>query len=53
LGSAEIVFLQQQTYQLYRDLMTMKGASANQIKPVRLIDTPLKEKFFFGLKETY
>lgn len=53
LGPMEIVFLQQQTYQLYRDIMIMKGASANQLKPVRVIDSPFKEHFFFDLKENY
>ena len=53
LGPLELVFLQQQTYQLYRDLMIMKGFSANQLKPPRIIDNPIKERFFFGLKETY
>ena len=53
LGPVELVFLQQQTYQLYRDLMIMKGFSANQLKPPRIIDNPMKERFFFGLKETY
>jgi hypothetical protein len=53
LGPMEIVFLQQQTYQLYRDVMIMKGASANQLKPVRVIDSPFKEHFFFDLKENY
>lgn len=53
LGSLELVFLQQQTYQLYRDLMIMKGYSANQLKPVHVIDSPLKEQFFFALKEDY
>ena len=53
LGKMELVFLQQQTYQLYRDMQIMKGASPNQLKPVRVIDTPQKEKFFFNLKEEY
>ena len=53
LGPMEIVFLQQQTYLLYRDVMIMKGASANQLKPVRVIDSPFKEHFFFDLKENY
>lgn len=44
-------FLQQETYYLYRDIMVMKGASENQLKPVRVIDTPVKEKFFFSLTE--
>ena len=42
-------FLQQETYYLYRDMMMMRGISENQIKPVRVLDTPRKEKFFFGL----
>lgn len=53
LGKMELFFLQQQTYQFYRELQIMKGASSNQLKPVRVIDTPQKERFFFGLKETY
>ena len=53
LSPLELVFLQQQTYQLYRDVMIMKGVSANQLKPVRVIDTPVKEKFFFAMREPY
>jgi hypothetical protein len=33
--------------------MAMKGVSANQLKPVRVIDTPVKHRFFFGLIEKY
>ena len=51
LAPMELVIVQQQTYQLYRDMMIMKGTSPNQLKPVRIIDTPMKERFFFGLKE--
>ena len=53
LGRMELVVLQQQTYQLYREMMIMKGVSSNQLKPVRVIDTPQKERFFFSLKEPY
>ena len=53
LGKMELVFLQQQTYQLYRDVEIMRGASPNQLKPARVIDTPQKHKFFFGLREDY
>ena len=53
IGPLEIIFLQQQTYQFYRDMMIRKGASANQLKPVRVIDTPMKKDFFFSLKEWY
>jgi len=53
LAPTELLFVQQQTYQLWRDLQISRGTSANQIKPVRVIDTPMKEKFFFGLVEDY
>jgi hypothetical protein len=49
LGMTEVVFLQPQTFALYRDLQVMRGASRNQAKPLRLIDTPEKERFFFAL----
>ena len=51
LGPLEVVYVQQQTYMLYRELMASRGYSMNQLKPVRVIDTPFKERFFFGLKE--
>ena len=51
MGELELVFVQQQTYRLYRDLMVMKGVSPNQLKPVRIIDTPFKKNFFFGFIE--
>ena len=53
LGKLYLVFLQQETYRLYRDMMIMKGTSSNQLKPVRVIDSPMKEKFFFELRERY
>ncbi len=53
LGGLELMILQQQTYQLYRDMMAMKGVSSNQIKPVRLIETPFQENFFFHLREIF
>ena len=49
LSPSEIRFVQEQTYALYRDLMIMRGISANQLKPVRVFDTLVKEKFFFAL----
>ena len=48
---AELFIEEQQTYQLYRELMIMKGTSPNQVKPVRVIDTPAKKDFFYGLRE--
>lgn len=49
LNPSDIQFVQEETYALYRDLMIMKGISGNQLKPVRVLDTPVKEKFFFAL----
>lgn len=51
LGRMELVVLQPETYALYRDMLIYKGASANQLKPVHVIDNLLKERFFFGLEE--
>lgn len=51
LGKPKLHLVQQQTYALYTDMQVMRGTSRNQIKPVRLIDTPAKEKFFFALIE--
>lgn len=49
LAPTQIKFMQQETYYLYRDMMILRGVSENQLKPVRIIDTPVKEKFFFAL----
>ncbi|MGV8906867.1 MAG: GH3 auxin-responsive promoter family protein [Acetobacterium sp.] len=49
LSQSGISFVQEETYALYRDLMIMRGVSANQLKPVRVIDTLVKENFFFAL----
>ncbi len=51
LSKTVLYFEQQETYALYRDLMIMRGVSGNQLKPVRVIDTPMKKKFFGGLIE--
>lgn len=53
LSPLELKFVQLQIYQLYRDMMCLKGTSANQLKPVRVIDTPIKHRFFDGLCEDY
>lgn len=45
-----ILYLQQpQTHALWREFKMMKGASANQVKPVRVLDTPMKKGFFYKL----
>ena len=43
--------VQPQTYLLYRDIMSMKGISAAQLKPVNIIKNEFQRKFFFGLIE--
>ena len=50
--SEEKLFIQQmQSHALWRDVKIAKGTSLNQVKPVRVLDTPVKEKFFYGLLE--
>ena len=56
LGTNEIdhgvLFLQQeQTHALWRELRIQKDASLNQVKPVRVLDTPMKKQFFYALRE--
>ena len=51
LGIPLVLIQQQQTHALWRELKMRKGASANQVKPVRILDVPAKQKFFFGLIE--
>lgn len=51
LGPMELVVLQPQTYELYRDLLIYKGASPNQLKPAHVIDNEQKKSFFFALED--
>ena len=53
LSPMELKFVQLESYQLYRDMMITKGTSANQLKPVRVIDTPVKLRFFNRVVEEY
>ncbi|MEG0217644.1 MAG: GH3 auxin-responsive promoter family protein, partial [Raoultibacter sp.] len=46
---ASVRILHEQTYQLWRDMRVVHGASPNQIKPVHIIDTDQKKKFFYAL----
>ena len=50
IDHAVLYLQQQQTHALWREVRMLKGASANQVKPVRAIDTPQKHKFFFGMR---
>jgi len=51
LDKPEVWFLQAQTSLLYRDMMVFKGASLNQLKPVRVIMNERQKKFFLGLRQ--
>ena len=46
-----VLIQQRQTHALWREFKLLKGSSANQVKPVRILDSPMKQKFFFGLVE--
>ena len=47
-----VLYLQQmQTHALWRDVKVHNGTSLNQVKPVRVLDTPIKKNFFYKLRE--
>ena len=47
-----LVFIQmQETHALWREFKLSMGSSSNQVKPVRILDAPIKQNFFFGLLE--
>lgn len=50
LDKPEVYFLQPETQFLYRDMMVMRGASMNQLKPVRVIMNERQRRFFYGLR---
>ena len=51
IGHPVVLLQQRQTHALWREFKIFKGASPNQVKPVRILDVPQKEKFFFGMLE--
>ncbi|MBR5381343.1 MAG: GH3 auxin-responsive promoter family protein [Oscillospiraceae bacterium] len=51
LGKPEAYFLQPETSLLYRDMMVYRGASRDQLKPVRVIVNERQRRFFFALKQ--
>ena len=49
---ARALCLQPQTHLLYRDVERYRKKTApDQIKPVRVLDNPVKEKFFFSMAD--
>lgn len=51
LGRPMVLIQKQRTHAFWREMMLAKGASRNQVKPVRVLDTPMKQHFFFSLVE--
>lgn len=51
LKKSDVIFLQEETFSLYRDLMVLKGTSIAQLKPVHVTKTPYQEKFFLKLED--
>ncbi|MDL2247036.1 GH3 auxin-responsive promoter family protein [Methanobrevibacter sp. OttesenSCG-928-K11] len=53
LSKAKILFIQRETHLLYRDVKCHREKiTADQVKPIRVLDNPVKEKFFFALIDT-
>lgn len=52
MGEPKLIFLQRETFQLQREMKMYKmGISENQLKPVRVLNTPELIKFFTSLEE--
>ena len=51
IAPAVVLLQQQQTHAFWREYKIYKGASRNQVKPVRILDVPQKKKFFFSMLE--
>ena len=52
LGFVKAHVLQDETNQLWIDMRVAHGKTVNQIKPVHIIDTDQKQRFFFALIDT-
>lgn len=51
INPVKVLVQQKQTHLLYRELQIMKGVSGNQLKPVRVLNTSEKKKFFTKMIE--
>ncbi len=49
LAPLKLYFLRENSFEVYRRLMVANGGSVAQLKPVRLIDNPLRKEFFFSM----
>jgi len=48
IGPLELKLMKRGTYALYRQKVAQRGASPNQVKPIRVADTEEKKKFMLG-----
>ena len=53
LAPLKLITLQRETYMLYRDVMTMRGTSASQLKPLNVVRNEFQRKFLFKFDEKY
>ena len=51
MGIPLVTYLEPSSFRLFKEIQIASGISANQIKPVRVIDTKKKTQFFFALSE--
>ena len=51
MGMPVIDFLEPGSFRLFKEMQIASGISANQVKPVKVIDNKKKAQFFFGLSE--
>ena len=51
IGAPLVLFQQVGTHAVWREMKIYKGASSNQVKPVRILDAPIKQNFFLKLVE--
>ncbi len=52
INRPEVLFLKKKTYWDYREMLRAKGVVLNQIKPVTIINSEERKKFFFSHVET-
>ena len=53
INDTSLLFAQPETYNLYKEVMLAKGASAAQLKPVTVINNEFEKNFFFSLTDTF
>ena len=51
IAPAKLMIQQRESHALYREVMVLRGTSENQLKLVRVLDTPFKQHFFLKMVE--